>query len=202
MPTFGPEGLPYPNTSDAPDGPGAFLALLQAMSVGGAKVYASQSALTASGTGFAGQLAVVTSDSTAAFNGVYVSNGSAWTLLTGAPFTGTITYLNSGGVQYSAGTPAPVLKTRGPLTGLTGTLTSAPASFVAGTNYNIATIPTAFAPATKQVFACSANGTAVGAIAVDSTGAIGVVFNTSFTTTSPSPLALSLSPCKWETPGV
>lgn len=194
MPTFGPQSLPYPNTSDAPDVPGAFLTLLQAMSVGGAKTYATQASLTASGTGYAGQLAVVTSDSTTALNGVYLSNGSAWSYLTGAPFTGTITYTGI----YSAGSPAPVLKTRGARTGLSGVLVSTSASFVAGTAYSPFTIPTSFAPASTQTFACSGNGTAVFQVAIGSTGGVSITPNTSFTGT----LSLFLAPCQWDTPGV
>jgi hypothetical protein len=170
------------------------------MSVGGAKPFTTKSALTTAGTGYAGQLAVVTSDTTAAYNGVWESNGAGWTFLTGPPVTGTITYLNVGGVQYSAGTPAAALKTRGALTFLTGVITSTAASFVGSTSYSIATIPTAFAPAVMQQFPCVVNY-ATCTLTIDTTGAISVVFPNSFNTTT-TPLSLWLSPCRWETASV
>lgn len=84
MPSIsGPQSLPYPLPSDAPDGPGAFLSLLQTMQVGGAYPYTTYSAMNAAGNGFNGQLATVNADSTAWRNGIYMSNGSGWALVGG-----------------------------------------------------------------------------------------------------------------------
>lgn len=86
--TFGPEALPYPQPTDAPDGPGAFLALLQKLVVGGAIPYDTYANMTAGlGTGYNGQLSIVYNDTTK--NGVYWSNGSAWSLMTGPRQSGT-----------------------------------------------------------------------------------------------------------------
>jgi hypothetical protein len=75
MPTpYGPQAIPYPQPSEAPDGPGAFLALLQKMDVGGIIPYTTFASLPA--TGFLGQHATVTSD--ANNNGDYWWNGSGW----------------------------------------------------------------------------------------------------------------------------
>lgn len=107
MPTYGPQNNPYPNTSDVPDGPGAFLALLQSMVVGGATPFATYSALTGS-TGFAGELAVVTADG--ANNGIWYWNGSAWVLI--RPFvTPSVRALTTTAQATSAtaGSGAPVL---------------------------------------------------------------------------------------------
>lgn len=81
--TTGPQSLPYPLPSDAPDVPGAFLSLLQTMQVGGAYPYTTYAALTGAGNGFNGQLATVSADSTAWRNGIYMSNGSGWSLVGG-----------------------------------------------------------------------------------------------------------------------
>lgn len=81
--TYGPQGLPYPFPSDAPDGPGAFLSLLQAQQVGGALPFSTYAALTATGNGFQGQLATVNADTTLWRNGIYMSNGSGWELIGG-----------------------------------------------------------------------------------------------------------------------
>lgn len=84
MPSIsGPQSLPYPLPSDAPDGPGAFLSLLQAMQVGGAYPYPTYTALTAAGNGYNGQLATVNADTTLWRNGIYMSNGSGWSLIGG-----------------------------------------------------------------------------------------------------------------------
>lgn len=81
--TYGPQSLPYPLPSDAPDVPGAILSLLQVMQVGGALPFSTYALLTASGNGFQGQLASVNADTTAALNGIYMSNGSGWQLIGG-----------------------------------------------------------------------------------------------------------------------
>ena len=74
---FGPELLPYPQPSDAPDGPGAFLALIQKMVVGGIIPYTTY-ALMAAPAGFLGEHRTVTSDPDAALNGDYVLTGTGW----------------------------------------------------------------------------------------------------------------------------
>ena len=81
--TYGPQSLPYPLPSDAPDVPGAILSLLQVMQVGGALPFSTYALLTASGNGFQGQLASVNADTTTTLNGIYMSNGSGWQLIGG-----------------------------------------------------------------------------------------------------------------------
>lgn len=72
MPTnYGPEVLPYPQPTEAPDGPGAFLALLQAMQTGGPWVYGTLTQLQAVTGKYALQMAVVNADPTIAKNGFY-----------------------------------------------------------------------------------------------------------------------------------
>jgi hypothetical protein len=85
---YGPQKLPYPQPSEAPDGPGVILALAQGVGVGGVYPYATLSALPAAGV-FTGQYAVVTSDATVANNGLYMWSGTAWVQQTGD--TGWIT---------------------------------------------------------------------------------------------------------------
>lgn len=75
--TSGPEQLPYPQPSDTPDGPGAFLALLQAMQTAGPWVYGTLAALQAVAGKYVNQLATVNAD-TPANNGYYSWNGSTW----------------------------------------------------------------------------------------------------------------------------
>lgn len=78
--TFGPEALPYPQPSDAPDGPGAFLSLIQRMQVGGMQVFDLYANMTAAlGNGYVRQLAYVYGD-TGANNGFWLSDGTTWSI--------------------------------------------------------------------------------------------------------------------------
>lgn len=78
MATYGPQNLPYPQPTDAPDGPGAFLALDQAIAVGGIQPFATLTALTGYTGLFVGQRATVTADATVDNNGDYIWSGTAW----------------------------------------------------------------------------------------------------------------------------
>lgn len=77
--TSGVEALPLPQASDAPDGPGAFLSLIQAMQTGGAWVYptlAGAGGLNTVQGKYPLQLAIVNAD-TPAKNGYYYWNGTS-----------------------------------------------------------------------------------------------------------------------------
>ena len=103
---FGPELLPYPQTSDAPDGPGAFLALLQKMVVGGIIPYTTY-ALMAAPAGFLGEHRTVTSDPDAALNGDYVLLASGWAPVNGSrgiPFATAVGLTDAQVVQPGAPT--------------------------------------------------------------------------------------------------
>ncbi|WP_434315830.1 hypothetical protein [Leifsonia sp. P73] len=104
--TFGPEALPYPQPSDAPDGPGAFLALIQKLVLGGVQQFGTYAALPtpnpSAGVGFGGQLAIVTADPNPGLNGIYESNGTAWSLIlspTTAAWTPTVGNVATSAVQ-------------------------------------------------------------------------------------------------------
>lgn len=103
---------------------------------------------------------------------------------------------------YALGSPAPTVTQVGSRVYLDGMITSTAANFVAGTTYTLGTINAAYAPATNQIFACSSNGTALATVTVASSGTITVDFNTTFTTTSGAPLALSLAGCNWKMKGM
>jgi hypothetical protein len=77
---------------------------------------------------------------------------------------------------------------------LDGIVTSASATFVAGTSYSIGSITASLAPAANQIFACVSNVTALAQVVVTTTGAITIVLNTGFT----GPLTLSLANCSWK----
>jgi len=187
MPTFGPQALPYPNPSDAADVPGVLLTLLQKIQVGGAIPYTSKSALDASGTGFAGQLAVVTADSTAWKNGVWESNGSAWSLLAAPRVTGSFT----GSTIYSGG--GVTVYTENGRCYLGGNVTSTSASFTTGTSYALGTLAAGFFPPATKIFASSANGF-FSQVTIDTSGHIGITVGGSFTAT----LSVSMDPCSWD----
>ena len=190
MPTFGPQALPYPNPSDAADVPGVLLTLLQKMQVGGAIPYTSKSALDASGTGFAGQLAVVTADSTAWKNGVWESNGTAWSLIAAPRVSGTVTG-NSGTPSYSAG--GVTLYTENGRAYMNGLFTSTSASFTTATSYAIGNLPSGFFPPATKIFASSANGF-FSQVTIDTSGHIGITVGGSFT----AALSVSMDPCSWD----
>lgn len=99
---------------------------------------------------------------------------------------------------YGFGTPAPALVNMAGRVSMSGIITSSNATFVAGTTYTLGTIPTTFAPAGNQQFACTANATAVAQLTVFTTGNVTIVLNVGFT----GALSLSLSGCIWTAPGV
>lgn len=112
--TSGPEALPIPQPTDAPDGPGAFLALVQQMQTGGAWVYPTVLALKAVAGKYINQLAAVNGD-TPANNGSYVWNGTTWVqvpllntagaLVPPASVAGTgVSLVNVGQVSFASAT--------------------------------------------------------------------------------------------------
>lgn len=139
MPTFGPQGLPYPNASDAPDIPGAFLSLEQKIQVGGAIPFASYSALTAS-TAFQGQIATVYGDTTQ-LNGLYLSlDGSTWTRISSSYIVPVTANTFTAGV----GVNAPRVLVQGRQATLYGQV-----AWATGANYSsILTIPSSALPPT------------------------------------------------------
>lgn len=130
--TSGPESLPYPQPTDQPDGPGAFLALIQKLVVGGIQQFNSYSALPtpnpASGVGFVGQLANVTADPNPGLNGIYLSNGTAWSLIlspTSAAWTPTVGNVATSAIQARYSVAAGVVFCSGKIT-LSGAPTAVP----------------------------------------------------------------------------
>lgn len=121
----------------------------------------------------------------------YMPNASTpgWFLVGGKPSTSTPTF---SGI-YSSGTPAARLVEQGGRVSLEGTVTSSSANFVSGTLYTLGSIPASKAPTAPRKFACTANGTAVGSVIVDSTGALTMILNSTFT----GALGLSLDGCSW-----
>lgn len=153
----GPELIPIPQPTDAPDGPGAFSALMQTMIVGGAIPYDTYANMgIAEGFGYNGQLVVIYNDTIK--NGVYWSNGSAWQLITGPRTTGTLTP----GTNYSIGS--------GQLT-LRGTQVTANIQIVKSSTLVVgevaATLPVGFRPPVQLVVpAGSTNGGGQGFVMV------------------------------------
>jgi len=114
----------------------------------------------------------------------------SWFQIAGKPVTGTITF---SGI-YAAGGVAPTLTSQSGRVALDGIVTSTTATFNAGTTYTLGSIPTAFAPAAQQNFACVTNGSALATIAVTAAGGITMATNTTFT----GSLLLSLANCTWK----
>ena len=88
----------------------------------------------------------------------YVSAGVGWVLVSGKPALTSVTHGTFGGVVYSSGTPTSRVVELGGRISIEGMVTSGSAAFVAGTSYQIGTIPAALAPTSVRRFACVANG--------------------------------------------
>lgn len=103
--TFGPDGLPYPQPSDAPDGPGAFLAFAQRLQVAAIGVFDTYANMTAAwANGRVGQLNYVYNDG---FNiGYWQSTGSSWVIwsrpwIDYTPSTSGLTLGSGGSTLYA-----------------------------------------------------------------------------------------------------
>lgn len=140
------------------------------------------------------QLMFVTSDPNPLYNGIFQWsptswNGSNWIPVAGAGANGNFTPTGI----YSAGSPTPQVIRTGNRVFLEGLVSSSSATFVAGTQYTLGSIPAIFAPPSTRNFSCTANATAVAAITIATSGAVTMVLNTGFT----GALTLSLDGPNW-----
>lgn len=159
--TSGPEALPYPQASDAPDGPGAFLSLLSAMQTGGPWVYPTLIALQAVPGKYVNQLATVNADPTATLNGYYTWNGAQWVLSFGD--TGWVPLTYSNGWSDFPGYPALAVRRRNGIVYLSGLgkggtvsattlITTVPVGFRIGRDEVIPTVGSGNAACSLEVF--------------------------------------------------
>lgn len=126
--TSGVESLPLPQSSDAPDGPGAFLSLIQAMQTGGPWAQATLTALQALTGKYHLQLAVVNADPTPAKNGFYYwnANTTQWVSLPLLTFGNALIAPSSvAGTGVSVTNVGNIAFTNAPSASLNGIFTSA-----------------------------------------------------------------------------
>jgi hypothetical protein len=105
--------------------------------VSGAIPFTTYSALTGSGTGFAGQLATVTTDTSAWLNGLYVSDGTAWFLIDSK--VNTVTPTAGSGFTVAGGK----ITQKGPTVELNQQFTKSSSIAIGDT---VGTLPTGYRP--------------------------------------------------------
>jgi hypothetical protein len=135
------------------------------------------------------QPASVLADSTTSNVGDYVWSGSKWNSTNSAFTVGAFTPTGI----YSAGTPTPQAVAVNGRVYLEGLILSSSASFASGTTYSLGSIPAAFAPPAKRIFAVSVNTVVVGALIVNTNGTLQWIPNSSFT----NALSMSIDGPSW-----
>lgn len=116
-----------------------------------------------------------------------------WFVVAGKPTFGSVTFIASGGVTYSAGNPAPRVVTQDGRVSLDGFVASTSGTFNGNTAYQFGTIPASLAPASVRYFPAVINNVLAAQIVVAPSGALSIIPAATFTNT----LGVSLDACSW-----